>query len=357
MANGKKIALVGGGTAGHITPNLALVPELKSRGYEIIYIGSIGGMEESIISRTDLPFFGVTSDKLRRYFDLKNFMMPFNVIKGIREAKEILKEQRVDIIFSKGGFVAVPIVIAAYQLKIPVVSHEADITVGLANRIAAPRSKVICCNFEETARYFGAKGIHTGSPLRQTIFEGSKERGLKLLNFKNDKPIIFVTGGSLGSQYINELIWKNLDKLLDRYNVIHQCGKGKGSHNSFVREGYRQYEVITDNLPDIFATSDFVISRAGANIIFELLALKKPTLLIPLSKRASRGDQILNAKSFAKKNYAIVLQEEDADKDEKLFMEMVDKLEKNKDAMINAMSQAKENDAIIRICDIIDKYA
>lgn len=359
MKNGRKIALVGGGTAGHITPNIALIPELKNREYEIIYIGSSGGMEEKIISKLGIPFFGVTTDKLRRYFDIKNFAMPLNVIKGIQEAKKILQKQKVDIIFSKGGFVAVPIVLAASQLKIPIISHEADITPGLANKIATPISKVICCNFEEAAKRFGKKGIHTGSPVRQEILCGNKEKGIEYLHFEKNKPIIFVTGGSLGALYINELIWKNLDRLLDRYNVVHQCGAGKMNKQYMQMEkyrgGYRQYEMITDELPHVFAASDFVISRAGANIIFELLALKKPSILIPLSKRASRGDQILNAKSFEKKNYAIMLQEEEIDDKPEIFMNTIDEIENKKASMIQSMNEAKENNAIKMICDIIDE--
>lgn len=365
MNKHKKIALVGGGTAGHITPNVALIPELKNRGYEIIYIGSKGGMEERIMSKIGIPFFGVTSDKLRRYFDIKNFAMPFNVLKGIKEAREILKKQKVDIIFSKGGFVAVPIVIAGSRLHIPIISHEADITPGLANKIAAPVSKVICCNFEEAAKSFGKKGVHTGSPIRQELLNGDKKKALNFLNFKSEKPIIFVTGGSLGSTYINELIRKNLNKLLYKYNIVHQCGVGKGSQNlpvqtdeslrDILKDGYREFEIISDELPDIFAASDFVISRAGANIIFELLALKKPSLLIPLSKKASRGDQILNANSFEKKNYAVVLTEEDEDNRPWLFLEKIEELENKKSTMIDAMNRAYENDAINKICDIIDK--
>ena len=369
MSHNKKIALTGGGTAGHITPNLALIPELKNRGYDIIYIGSKNGMESTILPKAGIPFYGVTTDKLRRYFDVKNFLMPFNVIKGINEAEKVLKKQNVDIVFSKGGFVAVPIVIAANKLKIPIVSHEADISPGLANRLAAPRSKVICCNFEETAKIFGKKGIHTGSPIRDVVLKGDREKGIRLLNFKADKPILFITGGSLGSQYINNLIRKNIYELINRYNVVHQCGVGKMSsqcltdkeslafQSEMIKNSYKEFEIISDDLPDIFAASDFVISRAGANIIFELLALKKPSLLIPLSKKASRGDQILNAKSFEAKKYAITLLEEDQDEKPWLFIEKLDELEKKKDSMIDAMNRAKENNAIKKICDVIDKYS
>ena len=355
MEKQRKIALTGGGTAGHITPNLALIPTLKERNYNIIYIGSATGMEKDIMEKNNIPFFGITADKLRRYFDFKNFLMPFNVLKGISEARKILKEQKVDIIFSKGGFVAVPVVLAASSLKIPVISHEADISAGLANLIAAPFSVKVCCNFEEAARSFKDKGVHTGSPIRQEILNGDKTNGLKILGFNNDKNIILVTGGSLGSKYINDMIRANLDTILTDYNIVHQCGKGNLDEN-IVRDGYRQYELISENLNDIFAASDFVISRAGANIIFELLALKKPNILIPLSKRASRGDQILNAESFERKNYSIVLTEEEENSNRELIIEKLKILKDKKDSMIQSMSMANENNAINIICDLIDKY-
>ena len=355
MAKKRKIALVGGGTAGHITPNIALMEELEKRNYEIIYIGSKGGMEEGIMNKLSIPFFGITTDKLRRYFDIKNLMIPFNVLRGLSEAGKILKEQKVDIIFSKGGYVAVPVVIAASRMGIPIISHEADITPGLANKIASPHSKVICCNFEETAKSFGKKGVHTGSPIRKSILNGDIKKAEAFLNFTEKKPIKFITGGSLGSQYINNLIRRNLDKLLISFNIVHQCGKGN-LDESIKRDGYRQYEIISENLADIFAVSDLIISRAGANIIFELLALKKPNLLIPLSKKASRGDQILNANSFAKKGYSVVLTEDEEDKYPWRFFEKLEELKSKKEEMKIKMEEARESDAINKICDIIDKY-
>ena len=350
----KKIALTGGGTAGHITPNLALVPELKNRKYDIIYIGSKNGMEKDIIENTDIPFFGITADKLRRYLDLKNVVMPFNVLKGIAEAKKILKNNKVDIVFSKGGFVSVPVILAASSLRIPVISHEADFTPGLANKIAMPLSKKICCNFEETAKALGNKGVFTGCPIREVLLKGNKNRGLKFLGFDDEKPLLLVTGGSLGSNYINVLIRSNLHSLLKKVNIVHLCGKGK-LDNSINVKGYKQYEVIRDELADLLAASDIVISRAGANIIFELLALKKPNLLIPLSKRASRGDQILNANSFMKKNYSVVLLEEDQDKNNDLFFKKLDELISKKEEMKESMNNATEINAIKNICDIIEK--
>ena len=352
----KKIALTGGGTAGHITPNLALIPELKKRGFDIIYIGSSNGMEKEIAERRNIPFFGITADKLRRYIDVKNLLMPANVIKGIREATKILKENKVDVIFSKGGFVAVPVVIAAASLRIPVISHEADFTPGLANKIAAPLSKKVCCNFEETVKLLGEKGVFTGCPIRKELLSGNKKKGIEFLSFEEKKPILFVTGGSLGSKYINDLVRNNIKEILKNFNIVHSCGKGKLDKNINLK-GYKQFELLTTELPDIFAATDLVISRAGANVIFELLALKKPNLLIPLSTKASRGDQILNANSFMKKNYSVVLLEEDQDKNPKLFFKKLRELENRKDEMLNAMKTSTEINAINNICDLIEKEA
>ena len=351
----KKIALTGGGTAGHITPNLALIPELKKRGFDIIYIGSNNGMEKEIVERRNIPFFGITADKLRRYIDFKNFLMPANVVKGIGEAIKILKDNKVNVIFSKGGFVSVPVVIAAARLRIPVISHEADFTPGLANKIATPLSKKVCCNFEETLKMLGKKGVFTGCPIRKELLSGNKKRGVEFLGFNNDKPILFVTGGSLGSKYINDLIRNNIDEILKDFNVVHSCGKGK-LDNKINLDGYRQFELLTTELPDVFAATDLVVSRAGANVIFELLALKKPNLLIPLSTKASRGDQILNANSFMRKKYSVVLLEEDQDAHPELFFKKLDELKNRKDEIISNMKSSTEINAINNICDLIEEY-
>ena len=351
----KKIALTGGGTAGHITPNLALIPELKKRGFDIIYIGSNNGMEKEIVERRNIPFFGITADKLRRYIDFKNFLMPANVVKGIGEAIKILKDNKVNVIFSKGGFVSVPVVIAAARLRIPVISHEADFTPGLANKIATPLSKKVCCNFEETLKMLGKKGVFTGCPIRKELLSGNKKRGVEFLGFNNDKPILFVTGGSLGSKYINDLIRNNIDEILKDFNVVHSCGKGK-LDNKINLDGYRQFELLTTELPDVFAATDLVVSRAGANVIFELLALKKPNLLIPLSTKASRGDQILNANSFMRKKYSVVLLEEDQDAHPELFFKKLNELKNRKDEIITNMKNSTEINAINHICDLIEEF-
>ena len=353
MENMKKIALTGGGTAGHITPNLALIPELKKRGYDVIYIGGKNNMECDACKIAGIAFFGITSDKLRRYFDLKNFIMPFNVIRGIIESYKILKAEKVNIIFSKGGYVSVPVIIAGSMLHIPIISHEADFTPGLANRIATPLSKVICCNFKETAKMLKGKGVWTGLPIRKSLLNGNAIEGKKWLGFDDDKPIIFITGGSLGAKYINELIRKNLDRLLINYNIAHQCGKGKVD-KSIEKNGYKQFDVIINELPNVMAAADFVISRAGANIIFELLALNKPNILIPLSKRASRGDQEENAKSFESNNFSIVLFEEDENQNNNLLFDKIDELNNKKYEMVEAMKKAPVLNSIGAICDVIE---
>ena len=361
-----KIALTGGGTLGHITPNIALVPTLKNKNYDIIYIGSKNEKEKGIVLKNNIPFFGIDCDKLRRYIDIKNLMMPINVIKGIKQSIDILKKEKVNIVFSKGGYVALPVVIAASFLKIPVISHEADYTIGLANRISLPFSTKICTNFKETSETLPkSKGIYTGCPIRSELLNGDKNIAKNYFNFKSNKPILLVIGGSLGSVYINNLIRNNLNELLKKFNIIHSCGVNKIDYNYKTQknaigydkiDGYRQIEIIKDMLKDIYAYSDIIISRAGANIIFEILALSKPNLLIPLSKRASRGDQILNANSFKNQSFSVVLTEEEQNQNEKLFLEKLTNLYDNRNFYINSMKHSHLLNSNEKICEIISMY-
>lgn len=349
-----KIALTGGGTAGHVTPNIALIPELKKRNFDIIYIGMKDGVEKEICERHSIIFYGVTCDKLRRYLDIKNLKMPINVIKGIIEAKQILKREKVDIIFSKGGFVGLPVVIAAKSLGIPVVSHESDLTLGLANKLSVPFANVICTNFEETAKTIkNNKGIYTGCPIRNELFNGNAEKGKNFLGFKNDKPILFVIGGSLGSVKVNNIIRENLDEILKTFNVAHGCGKGKMDPSIKNIDGYKQYELIKDELADVYAAADVVVSRAGANVIFELMALNKVNLLIPLGLNASRGDQILNAKLFKKKQWSEIMLEDEYDKDKTLFIKRLNTLWENKDKYLENLKRANLGNVCEQIAEII----
>ncbi len=306
--NKYKIIMTGGGTAGHVTPNLALVPKLKEKNFEIKYIGSLDGIEKNIIEENNIPYYGISSGKLRRYFDFKNFSDPFKVLKGVFDATRILSKEKPDIVFSKGGFVAVPVVIAAHLKKIPIVAHESDMTPGLANKLSAPFCDKLCVTFRESLKYIkDNKGILTGSPIREEILKGDKIKGEKICGFKDKHEILFVMGGSTGSKVINDLIRNNIDLLLKEFNIIHICGKGNLDSNLVNKTGYKQFEYVNEELPHLMAYADYIISRAGANSIFEFLTLKKPTLLVPLSKKASRGDQILNAQSFTREGYSLMI--------------------------------------------------
>ena len=335
----KKIVLTGGGTAGHVTPNLALLPELKKRDFDILYIGGKNGMEAELAGAAGISYRGISTGKLRRYFDLKNFTDPFRVIKGFFDAVGIIRSYRPDIVFSKGGFVAVPVTAAAWVCRVPVISHESDMTPGLANRLAAPFVKKICCNFPETAAMLPKnKAVLTGSPIREELLKGSRNRGLELLGFGDGKPVLMMIGGSLGAQRINKVLRADLKELLRVFDIVHICGKGNLEPSLEEPEGYRQFEFVSTELKDIFAAADIVISRAGANSICELLALKKPNLLIPLSAAASRGDQILNAGSFEKQGFSMVLREEEMNEDS--LVEAVLKLWSDRAGYISAMESS-----------------
>ncbi len=349
----KRIILTGGGTAGHVTPNIALIPRLRELGYEIQYIGSYDGIEKNLIEEQGIPYYGISSGKLRRYFDLKNFSDPFRVIKGYFEARKILKEQRPDIIFSKGGFVTVPVVLAARSLHIPAIIHESDMTPGLANRIAIPAATKICCNFPETLSSLPeGKAVVTGSPIREELRNGDEKAGRDFCKFTADSPVLMVIGGSLGSVAVNQAIRNILPQLLEHFQVVHLCGKGN-LDDSINTPGYVQYEYIEQELPDLFALADIVVSRAGANAICELLDLHKPNLLIPLPASASRGDQILNAQSFEKQGFSEVLMEEDITPE--TLLDKILNLYNNRQSYIQAMEASAASDAVSKITELIEE--
>ena len=263
----KKIVLTGGGTAGHVTPNIALVPALRNDGYEVYYIGSYTGIEKELVEKEGIPYYGISSGKLRRYFDVKNFSDPFRVAKGYFEAKKVLKKLSPDIIFSKGGYVSVPVVLAAHALGIPAVIHESDMTPGLANRIAGKGATAFCCNFPETMKYLPSDKAHlTGSPIRQMLFDGSREKGLSFAGLSGEKPVLLIICGSLGSVSVNTMVREILPDLIRTFDIIHLTGKGNLDEALVGKyDGYRQFEYINEELPDLFAAADMVISRAGAN--------------------------------------------------------------------------------------------
>ncbi len=347
----KKIILTGGGTAGHVTPNLALVDDLKAAGFEVEYIGSYNGMEKQLVEDAGLKYYGISSGKLRRYFSWQNFTDPFRVIKGYFEAKKLIKKIKPDIVFSKGGFVTVPVVFAASKKKIPVIIHESDMTPGLANRLAIKKATKVCHNFPETAAHLGDKAVHTGSPIRQELFAGDKLVALNMCRFSAGKPVIMVTGGSLGAENVNKLVRAALPELLKTFQVAHLCGKGKLDESLTNVEGYAQFEYISDEMKDFFAMADLIISRAGANSICEISALNKPNILIPLSANASRGDQILNAKSYQNQGFSEVLDEDVATKDD--LIDAVMKVYQNKGDYIDAMSKSDGNGGVKKIVSLI----
>ena len=352
----KRIILTGGGTAGHVTPNIALLPRLKELGYDIHYIGSYTGIEKELIEQFQIPYHGISSGKLRRYFSMQNFTDPFRVLKGFSEANKLIKSLKPDVIFSKGGFVSVPVVMAGKKCHVPTIIHESDMTPGLANKLSIPSATKVCCNFPETLNHLPKeKAVLTGSPIRKELLSGSKEAALKFCGFTSDKPVLLIIGGSLGSVIVNNAVRAILPELLKDFQVIHLCGKDKADESLKNVTGYVQFEYIQQELKDLFALSDVVISRAGANAICELLALHKPNLLIPLSANASRGDQILNARSFERQGFSMVLEEEELN--DQILLETIRKLYDQKDSYISAMKNSSQQDSIDVIVNLIEEAA
>lgn len=352
----KKIILTGGGTAGHVTPNIALLPRLKEKGFEISYIGSYKGIEKKLVKEAGISYHGISSGKLRRYFDVKNFTDPFRVVKGYRMAKGIMKAYKPDVVFSKGGFVSVPVIMAAKRLGIPSVIHESDLTPGLANKLAIPNATKVCCNFPETMNYLPKeKALLTGSPIRAELLQGNADKGAEFCKLSKDKPVLLIIGGSIGSVAINNAIRNILPELLKSFNVVHVCGDGNLDKSYDNIDGYRQYAYIKKELADVFALADIVVSRAGANTICELLALKKPSILIPLPASASRGDQILNANSFEKQGFAVKLDQEKLT--DELLLNEIKALYENREKYRTAMLNSNQLDSVGTIVDLLDELA
>lgn len=349
------IVFTGGGSAGHVTPNIAIINELSQGEWDIHYIGSIKGIEKELISEMNIPYYGISSGKLRRYMDKENIKDLFRVLKGIIEARKLLKKLKPKLVFSKGGFVSVPVIIAASSLKIPIYIHESDLTPGLANKISQRFADRIFTSFDEAASHFPArKTTAIGSPIRREIFSGEKERGRALLGFTDERPILTVMGGSLGAKKMNETIRESLQELTSIYQIVHLCGKGQKDESLINIKGYRQFEYISNELADILAATDTVVTRGGSNAIFEFLALKLPMLIIPLTKKQSRGDQIQNAESFLKKGFSLTLEEENLTKES--LLESLDKLEKKRGQFINNMQASPMSDALTVLIKEINKH-
>jgi undecaprenyldiphospho-muramoylpentapeptide beta-N-acetylglucosaminyltransferase len=351
----KKIILTGGGSAGHVTPNLALIPELLKEGWEIHYIGTNEGIEKSIIPSDCVKYHAISAGKLRRYFDIKNLTDPFKVIQGMFQAVGIIGRVKPDVIFSKGGFVSVPVVIGGWLNRIPVIIHESDITPGLANKISFPFASKVCTNFNEAAKNLPkSKVVHTGTPIRNELLSGDAEKGYAICGFNKEKPIVMVMGGSLGSRNMNKLVRDALPQLLQNFQVVHICGKGNLNEDLKNLKGYKQFEYISSEQPHIYKAVSLIVSRAGANSIFEFLTLKLPNLLIPLSTKSSRGDQILNARSFEREGFSKVLMEEDSDSN--ILYKDILSLYNNRYKYIDNMSKKSIPDGTTEIMKLIRGY-
>ncbi|EQA8687552.1 TPA: undecaprenyldiphospho-muramoylpentapeptide beta-N-acetylglucosaminyltransferase [Staphylococcus aureus] len=338
-----KIAFTGGGTVGHVSVNLSLIPTALSQGYEALYIGSKNGIEREMIESqlSEIKYYPISSGKLRRYISLENAKDVFKVLKGILDARKVLKKEKPDLLFSKGGFVSVPVVIAAKSLNIPTLIHESDLTPGLANKIALKFAKKIYTTFEETLNYLPKeKADFIGATIREDLKNGNAHNGYQLTGFNENKKVLLVMGGSLGSKKLNSIIRENLDALLQQYQVIHLTGKGL-KDAQVKKSGYIQYEFVKEDLTDLLAITDTVISRAGSNAIYEFLTLRIPMLLVPLGLDQSRGDQIDNANHFADKGYAKAIDEEQLTA--QILLQELNEMEQERTRIINNMKSYEQS--------------
>ncbi|MED0938859.1 undecaprenyldiphospho-muramoylpentapeptide beta-N-acetylglucosaminyltransferase [Bacillus mobilis] len=349
----KKILFTGGGTAGHVMINMVLIPKFMEKGWGVEYIGSQNGIEKLLVQ--NVKYNSISTGKLRRYWDWENFKDPFKIIKGCIQSYKLMKRIKPDVIFSAGGFVSVPVVIGAWMNKVPVIIREPDSTLGLANKIALPFTTKLCTTFPQTGENVSnEKKVYVGPIVREEIERGNVLRGRSYCKFQQDKPVLLIMGGSQGAQWINNMVRKSLETLLLNFNIVHMCGKGKVD-SSIGMEGYMQFEYIGEELPHILNMASVVVSRAGSTAISELLFLKKPMLLIPLTNSSSRGDQVLNAEYFSRQGYAEVILQDKVSMN--VFIHVVNKLYTNKERYIQNMTgYTKTNDeGIHQLIDIINE--
>jgi UDP-N-acetylglucosamine--N-acetylmuramyl-(pentapeptide) pyrophosphoryl-undecaprenol N-acetylglucosamine transferase len=350
-----KIMFTGGGSAGHVTVNLALFPRLRTDGWSLVYVGSVTGIERELVRAKDVRYIGISTGKLRRYFDLRNFSDQLRIVKGIFQAYTIIRREKPAVLFSKGGFVSVPVVIGAWLNKVPIIIHESDLTPGLANRIATRFAHTICTTFKESENYLPAgKTSYVGALVREELNFGDARLGKTLCRFSDTKPVVLVMGGSLGAQSINHAVRESLPRILERFNVVHLCGKGNVDA-SYALAGYRQYEYLNEELPHVLSAADIVVSRAGSNSIFEFLHLRKPMLLIPLTKAQSRGDQILNAESFESAGLCRILHEEEMTSE--TLLKGIHDVYSHCDEIINNMENYQRTSALSVVTEIIKQAA
>jgi UDP-N-acetylglucosamine--N-acetylmuramyl-(pentapeptide) pyrophosphoryl-undecaprenol N-acetylglucosamine transferase len=322
-----RLALAGGGTGGHIMPNIAIINDLRMKlsadaedSPEILYFGTKKGMEEKLVAPLGVKFRAISCGKLRRYFSLQNFADFFKIPVGIFQAYFTLLFFKPQVIFCKGGYVSFPVAVAGWLNRIPVVLHESDVVPGLANKLSARFSRVICVSWEETKKYFPLKKVvFTGNPVRPEITEGNPEDAREFTGLKEKLPTVLIMGGSQGAESVNEAVFSILKELVRSYQIIHICGEKQVNEGQILLRGnphserYKSFAFIGDNLKHVYSLSDLIVSRAGANSLFEIELLNKPSVIIPLGTKSSRGDQIVNAETYAKNHDAIVIDDDPVD--------------------------------------------
>ena len=348
--------MTGGGSAGHVIPALPVADLLLAQGYRVHFIGTRSGLEQGYLGDRELIFHGISAGKLRRYFSLQNITDVFRISRAVIESVALLLRIRPSVLFSKGGFVSLPPVFAAWLLRIPVVAHESDLTPGLANRLSLPFIQTLCTSFADTqfAGFTGRK-VLTGTPVRRELLDGDAAAGRRALGVENNggKKILLITGGSLGAETLNRIVRDNLDALTDRFFVVHVCGVGKTE--DIQREGYLQLEFVDEGWGDFLAAADLVISRAGANALFEWVALAKPNVLVPLPLAGSRGDQIANAQYAKAHGWSEVLEEQDVTP--QTLLSALDRLEQHTTTYREAMGALDSASAADRLVDEIQRLA
>ena len=345
--------MTGGGTAGHVIPSVPIIERLLEDGLEVSFIGSDSGLEERLVADLDVTFYGIRTGKLRRYFSIENLLDALRVFVGVAQAFRLLRQIKPVVAFSKGGYVAFPVVFAAWLNRIPVVAHESDLTPGLANRLCLPFVKTLCLNFPET-KVRSRHVLITGTAVRSKLLNGSARQGRDWLGIPDDRRILVVVGGSSGAMAINAVVRETLDALCERFFVVHVCGADQidvGVQNS----NYLQYEYIADEWGNVLAAADLVISRSGANALYELLALRKLNILIPLSRRASRGDQIENAEMAERHRWSLVVPEETLSRD--TLLNAIDFIDRDRDYWLEHLQTFELRDSVTLIYEELARVA
>lgn len=303
------IVFTGGGTAGHVLPTKPVIERFLDRGDRVVFIGSKSGLERQLVADWDVEFNDITAGKLRRYLSFENFIDAFRVPIGVLQALLLLLRIKPNAVFSKGGYVAFPVVVAAWLLRIPVVAHESDLSPGLATRMCTRFVKTQCVSFAQT-KTKAKQVVVTGTPIRAELVVGDARRAKTWLNLDSRSKVLVVVGGSLGAEAINQVVHSSIDELATEFVVIHVCGKGNVNESLRTLENYFQFEYINEQWGDVLALADVVVSRSGANALFELLSLRKPNILIPLPLAQSRGDQIENAELAEQNGWSLVLSQD-----------------------------------------------